>query len=864
MLLILVASITSALVIERVIFAWISLIFYILNQGPDRKSTLFVSSIVQNCTSFAGSTLSALFSLFSLSIRTLFWWAIAIFIFGILFTLARFSGDALTSFQNKYNLEVGGALRFAVVVPLQLLKLMWSGCVPLYNLVVYCARTIPIRILIENFLRNFSQLESAMLNLGYFVETLVVSLFNYIQVIMYPPDSFDPNLRLLDLITPLGYWRLTVSYILSWFGNMCSVASSLLDIILYPFLDINFGLGVHNAINSVLTLMVQVPAVTIQRCSAGQAMVYCIPDFEPVIELAVIGIRNFGSLVDNWLDITSIIIQSVLTNTSPACTGWEAVDFTSGGSIMGNNETIIVGIDNDHFAKTDGWNAVVYSRAASQSFPAIFPFAVNIEFGIAVVSVSSGVKGLLGCTCTDVSYGMQLLCGVAPLDTLSDSYIVPVEFDVPTTSFYMGCGKSKIRLDSIRWPVTRYTSPNSNSRQSPIAEAALYVRPACGSEHIDMVCIDTFKLSGCFPYCMALWTNGYSGSLVLRGGEEWANTVQMVSRDCGLHSWDLKSGDVESLTKTLRQNSGVKSTWMDAEVQLNSSHCVYAPNTFSRMLRNVTNSYTGYRSVLLSGQPFAFAGDLVLTAVNTVGDTWGIDVQRIWGNQVHTLSIRILATCLRVSVRAERLGRAMRSWIALGKLISFLGFFRPVCCNSNSAAVSGRTTARANVCDARFRLLPFSVANRSSAYTNPSSVTRTCMPGTISSNATCIVVVFDRIKYRITSSRWFTSTSSSPPFLHAPRLPTAKRRRTRVAPGSARWRCLTRLTARHGPTSPRWQPIGTSSGSQTPPWPCTGPSASGAIKRWARWRSRPRAPTAASRYGAWIHTSFARRTLRPA
>ena len=136
MLLILVASITSALVIERVIFAWISLIFYILNQGPDRKSTLFVSSIVQNCTSFAGSTLSALFSLFSLSIRTLFWWAIAIFIFGILFTLARFSGDALTSFQNKYNLEVGGALRFAVVVPLQLLKLMWSGCVPLYNLVV--------------------------------------------------------------------------------------------------------------------------------------------------------------------------------------------------------------------------------------------------------------------------------------------------------------------------------------------------------------------------------------------------------------------------------------------------------------------------------------------------------------------------------------------------------------------------------------------------------------------------------------------------------------------------------------------------------------------------------------------------------
>jgi hypothetical protein len=73
---------------------------------------------------------------------------------------------------------------------------------------------------------------------------------------------------------------------------------------------------------------------------------------------------------------------------------------------------------------------------------------------------------------------------------------------------------------------------------------------------------------------------------------------------------------------------------MDAEVQLNSSHCVYAPNTFSRMIRNTTNAYASYRSVAITGQPFAFAGDLALTAVNTVGDTWGIDVQRVWGNQV--------------------------------------------------------------------------------------------------------------------------------------------------------------------------------------------------------------------------------------
>ena len=74
---------------------------------------------------------------------------------------------------------------------------------------------------------------------------------------------------------------------------------------------------------------------------------------------------------------------------------------------------------------------------------------------------------------------------------------------------------------------------------------------------------------------------------------------------------------------------------MDAEVQLNSSHCVYSPTAVSRMLRNATQgAYAAFPSVDLSNQPFAFAGDLVFTAVLLVGDSWGVQVQRIFGNQV--------------------------------------------------------------------------------------------------------------------------------------------------------------------------------------------------------------------------------------
>ena len=632
-----------AVLVAAVVVAFVTLVLHVFNQGPDRKSTWFISILFQNIVGLFTASLGSFFRLFSFSIRSLVWCALLLMLWGLAYVCAKHSTDALLAFQQAYNSNIGGAFRLAIVLPMQMIKLIWEGLVPLYNLIVYCIKTIPTRVLLENVLRNLSDFENCVLNLGMLASTLTQSLVDYVTIIITPPDSFDPNLRLLDLITPLAYWRLAVSYLLAWIGEVCSIASSLVDIIAYPFLDINFGLGIHNLINAILTLVIQVPAVTVQRCNAGGGhVVYCLPDFEPVIELAVNGVRNMGLMVDNWLDVTTLIIQAVLTNTSPVCSGWDVVDFSvDSGGLMGSNETVIVGMDSNHFAKTDGWNIEIYSRTEIKSLPAAFPSLMNIEYGMAIISVTSDIQGLLGCACTDQDYGMQIVCAVAPLDLLTPSYYVPVEFDIPTTSFYMGCGKSKIRVDSIRWPVNRYTSPNSNAKNSPVAQAALYVRPACSSEFIDVVCIDTFKLSGCFPYCMALWTQGYLGSMILRGGEEWTNTVSMVSRDCGLHTWDLLSGEMASVTQKLRSNSGVKSTWMNTEVQTDSTHCFYAPNTFSRMLKNNTPSYTGYRSVMLTGQPFAFAGDLILTAVNTVGDTWGIDVQRIWGNQVRFISSEI-------------------------------------------------------------------------------------------------------------------------------------------------------------------------------------------------------------------------------
>ena len=653
-----VTALTAALVLERLLHGFICLLFYILGIGPDRKSTWFIALFVQNITTLASGVLTSLSRLLSVSVRAVLWCCVVIVLWWALYYAGKHSAPALITFQRMYNSDVGGALRLAVVVPMQLLQLVWDAFVPMWNVVIYCLKTIPTRIVLENVLDSdgLGEVKECVKHLAYMIQHAVESLVNYVQIIVQPPDTFDADLRLLDFMTPLAEWRLAVSNALVWTGRMCSVASSVVDIALYPFLDINFGLCVHNIGNSLLYFFIHVPAITVDRCKSGEGtVVYCLPDFDPVFDLLVEGLRNAGNLIDNWMDITMVIVQSVLTNTSPACdVGMAVIDAAAKSSLMGLNETTIIGITTSSFAMTDGWNIQVFERAEAHNYPDAFPVPVRVSYGIAKVSATVDVPGLMGCVCSNQAYGMQIVCAVAPLDSLESSYFVPVEFAVPSTSFYMGCEKAKIKVETIRRPVTRFTSNSQSSVRSPVAEAAIWVTPMCSSEQIDIVCVETFKLAGCYPYCMALWTKGYTGSMVLRSAQDWWTTVAMVSRDCGLHTWDLRDGEMAELTSTLRQNSGVKSPWSNVEVQVNSSRCVYSGNMFSRMVKTESASaYAEYRSIRRPEQPFAFAGDLVFTAVNTIGDTWGIEVHRIWGNQV-TFVYEVIARLKPCTSSSER------------------------------------------------------------------------------------------------------------------------------------------------------------------------------------------------------------------
>ena len=74
-------------------------------------------------------------------------------------------------------------------------------------------------------------------------------------------------------------------------------------------MDLNFATGLHNLVNAVLFLLVQIPDMTYLRCLryCGEGQLKCAPDLEPFFAFLVAGLTSLGTLVDNWLDVIYVV-----------------------------------------------------------------------------------------------------------------------------------------------------------------------------------------------------------------------------------------------------------------------------------------------------------------------------------------------------------------------------------------------------------------------------------------------------------------------------------------------------------------------------------------------------------------------------
>ncbi|KAJ1464985.1 hypothetical protein T484DRAFT_1757705, partial [Baffinella frigidus] len=520
-------------------------------------------------------------------------------------------------------------------------------------------------------------------------------------------NCFEPGLRTLNLMSPMAKLRLLAAHTGKFVKLSCVTLSPVFDVVLFPLLDINLAKFVHNTVNAVLFWVVHMPLITLERCALSRErdstsvwyhQIMCLPDTTPGWNMLISGVRSLGMLIDNWVNIAFVILNKALNLPVPQCVQPDLeLKSVTEETLFGGRESRFVGLTTGAYAVTDGISTQysLFSGQLTQIYaPDNWPLEIEQRYGIAAVSyaiddeIDSGsmqqTLSMFGCSCLDIADGdkgsrMQIQCGIARFNpavsvaqqvnlsthAVLSELLVPIEFALPSTAWFMTGAETKIVVDSVRWPVSRVSIPgefinlksplddfvNSDGVDIPdTIDAVIWVMPACRVAGTpSAVCRKDFPETACFPFCAAArQTGSRNNGMLLYSADDWTKHVQLLRRDCadGVDATSLASdtwsmsynvdgtlpkdytGVVSQLTGDFLGGTTVLQAW-DPTVQ----RCVFNDQMSSRLLRTdaVASDLSQYGYSVLDEQPFAVAGEVVLTAVVSSDGSYMIKVQRMYG-----------------------------------------------------------------------------------------------------------------------------------------------------------------------------------------------------------------------------------------
>lgn len=519
-------TLVLALVVERFCHALVTLVVGIVVGSAKFSSRRLAGGLVVKEVVVAQlDVVRGLFlTLTSLVSYWIFFFTLAVLL-GVLVLAAAEAPSILTYYISVYNSAESASLRQTLLLLSQWTGFFTNPFIIFWNFFVQLFRGITFDVLLPVALEaptNVLKLASALAST---IASLATSVFTYtvrmrgdcsLDDIFTSEDPtallenrnscFIPGQRSFDLITPLAQFRLVASYLLVITQDVCSLARAPMDLLLYPFLDINFAKAIHNLVNSFLYLFVNLPIVTVERCTLAKEvypdpehwgrLLLCLPDFKPAFSYAIAGVRRLGFTVDNWLNSAWMIVLATLGIDPPACEqiplAMRKTDLDQ--TLFGGNVTRFVGLSTGLYAVTDGFSVQwvsFYGQIQEQFAYGAWGGGGIIEplYGLAAVEFSKGSESLagtlqgatssiMGCRCADVPVEggqeigqgvlteMQISCAIlsrdAAIGTLNEDSLglsapadVPVRFFNPNTALYMKCSETKIQVQSARFPLWR-------------------------------------------------------------------------------------------------------------------------------------------------------------------------------------------------------------------------------------------------------------------------------------------------------------------------------------------------------------------------------------------------------------------------
>ena len=628
------------------------------------KSRFLISVFEFLCSSVFSAGYAAAF--LATGLLTVALWATVLLCLGsILYVTYEQAPWVWTDLIRAYNAFLGPFLHGTVVQILELSDLVFRGLVPLWNAAFFFVSRVLQGWLVPTMVQEAAAFKAMGVALFQLALHSTVSLFVWVQsvVVSCPLERgdacFDLNGRTLDLVTPMADLRDGVAALTGFVRGVCSVASPVLDIATYPFMDLNFATGLHKLANAVLFAVVQVPEVTFERCQrhgAEQALM-CTPDLDPVFGQLASGVSDLGRMVDNWLNAVYVIVQGVLGWASHACDSVSlAPPFLAGplrASLFGANRTGVVGLTGWLMAVTDGHAIAYYGRGSGRV--AVWPSPVNVSHGLAAVTYAGSSTldvtslsaaayatstAVFGCSCVSDGDRIQIQCSVVPYEGLlaNQSSSVPVLFQDAAASA-LSCPGVDVVVQSVRWPQTRFAGSVPDCALKATCnqvDATVWVVPRAGCDAESTLC-------NCHPFCMGVRLAGSQNApIVLYGATQWRGAVHAIRRDCNLQS--TSSGLAGSLTVTSSLAAAGGPTNPVATVQApglgglqyvagDTISCTDNLLVTSIINRTAHPAYGAPTPAFLRAPlaPFAVTGDTLLTAVPRGDGGYTVRVERLTG-----------------------------------------------------------------------------------------------------------------------------------------------------------------------------------------------------------------------------------------
>ena len=660
------ASLILFFLLERVVSALLSLFFVArVSELKQAMSSQYLVSCVEAAGSLFCASAYSFLSLVS-SLLNIFLWISVLLVLGSVFYVAyEQSPSVWTDMIRSYNAFLGPFIQNTVIEIFNLLNIVFKGIIPLWNSIFYFISRVLQGYLLPTVVQESPLLGKIGVSMFSLAKHSCFSLFHWIEpMVIDCPQSqgdacFDLSRYTLDLVTPLADFRQSVIHFTQIIKNVCQPSAPLLDILTYPFMDLNFATSVHYLVNSVLYACCQMPALTYLRCTryGSDQPLLCTPDMDPVYSFLVTGIRNFGHLLDNWMDVAYVVVQSVLGWSSNLCQSNLLVPpFLSSGaiktSIFGSNQTALVGLSGWLMAVTDGYIVSYYGQGAMRI--ATWPSPIDISLGLAAVtysrtsgrdvtslssstslSAASTSTSLFGCKCYQFASEMKIQCTVLPYEGLLANQTSSVPVFLPGSGD-LRCSDIDIHVQSVRWPQTRYSTtsalPDCTSRTCGQVDATVWVVPRASCDPESTQC-------QCFPFCMATRLSAsQSTPLVMYSADQWRSKVFIVKRDCNLQSTSSQLAGNLTVSSSAGPSVSTTQVSLDGSQQfvLSSDTVSCTDNLLVTSLvnRSMHTDYSVPTASFLRDPlaPFVITGDTIMTAIKHGDGQYTVRVERLVGN----------------------------------------------------------------------------------------------------------------------------------------------------------------------------------------------------------------------------------------